>query len=132
MATRPWYRSPNAIVVAGCLIAIITFGVRTSFGLFTDPLTDARGWDREAFALAIAFQNLLWGLGQPFAGAVAYRFGAGRVLAAGGLLYAAGVALMAQSTSPAALTLTGGVLVGLGVAGGGFTILIPPFSPPPG
>ena len=96
---RPWYRRPNAIVVAGCLIAIITFGVRTSFGLFTEPLTEARGFDREAFALAIAFQNLLWGLGQPFAGAIADRFGAGRVLAVGGLVYAGGVALMAQSTS---------------------------------
>jgi hypothetical protein len=68
VTARPWFRRPNAIVVAGCLIAIITFGVRTSFRLFTDPLTEARGFDREAFALAIAFQNLLWGLGQPFAG----------------------------------------------------------------
>jgi MFS family permease len=128
MAARPWYRSPTAIVVAGCLIAIVTFGVRTSFGLFTDPLSAVRGWDRETFALAIAFQNLLWGIGQPFAGAVADRFGAGRVLAAGGLLYAAGVALMAQSTTSGALTLTGGVMVGLGVAGGSFTIVIAAFA----
>jgi MFS family permease len=127
-ASRPWWRGPTVLVVAGCLIAIITFGVRATFGLFTAPLTDLRGWDREAFALAIAFQNLLWGLGQPFAGAVADRFGAGRVLAAGGLVYAAGVALMAFSTSPAALTLTGGVLVGLGVAGGSFTIVIAAFA----
>jgi MFS family permease len=127
-ASRPWWRSPTAIVVAGCLIAIITFGVRTTFGLFTAPLTDLRGWDREAFALAIAVQNLLWGLGQPFAGAVADRYGAGRVLAAGGLVYAAGVALMALSTSTGALTLTGGVLVGLGVAGGSFTIVIAAFA----
>jgi MFS family permease len=125
---RPWWRSPTVIVVAGCLIAIITFGVRTTFGLFTAPLTDLRGWDREAFALAIGFQNLLWGLAQPFAGAVADRFGAGRVLATGGLVYAAGVALMSLSTSPAALTLTGGVLVGLGVAGGSFTIVIAAFA----
>jgi MFS family permease len=128
VTARPWYRRPNAIVVAGCLIAIITFGVRTSFGLFTDPLTAARGFDREAFALAIAFQNLLWGLGQPFAGAIADRWGAGRVLAVGGLVYAGGVALMAQSTSPGVLTLTGGVLVGLGVAGGSFTIVIAAFA----
>jgi len=126
--SRPWWRSPTAIVVAGCLIAIITFGVRTTFGLFTTPLTELRGWDREAFALAIAFQNLLWGLGQPFAGAVADRYGAGRVLALGGLVYAAGVALMSVSTSPAALTLTGGVIVGLGVAGGSFTIVIAAFA----
>ncbi|MEA2179764.1 MAG: hypothetical protein QOG77_3061, partial [Solirubrobacteraceae bacterium] len=128
MAARPWYKTPTLIVVAGCLIAIITFGVRTSFGLFTDPLTDARGFDRETFAIAIAVQNLLWGLGQPFAGAIADRFGAGRVLAVGGLVYAAGVALMSQSTSSGALTLTGGVLVGLGVAGGSFTIVIAAFA----
>jgi MFS family permease len=128
MAPRPWYRSPTVIVTAGCLIAIITFGVRTSFGLFTDPLTDARGFSRETFALAIAFQNLLWGLGQPFAGAIADRFGAGRVLAVGGLVYAIGVALMSASTSAGALTLTGGVLVGLGVAGGSFTIVIAAFA----
>lgn len=125
---RPWYRSTNAIVVAGCLIAVITFGVRTSFGLFTDPLSIARGWDRETFALAIAFQNLLWGIGQPFAGAIADRWGAGRVLAVGGLVYAVGVALMAHSTSAGTLTLTGGVLVGLGVAGGSFTIVIAAFA----
>ena len=84
------------MIVAGCLIAIVTFGVRTSFGLFTEPLSELRGWDRETFALAIAMQNLLWGLGQPFAGAVADRYGAGRVLAAGGVVYALGVALMAR------------------------------------
>jgi predicted MFS family arabinose efflux permease len=130
MATtvRPWWRAPTVIVVAGCLIAIITFGVRTTFGLFTAPLTDLRGFDRETFALAIAFQNLLWGLGQPFSGAIADRFGAGRVLAVGGLVYAGGVALMAFSTTPTTLTLTGGVLVGLGVAGGSFTIVIAAFA----
>src|SRR5262245_25159096 len=127
-ATRPWWRSPTAIVVAGCLIAIITFGVRTTFGLFTAPLSELRGWDRESFALAIAIQNLMWGLGQPFAGAVADRYGAGRVLAVGGVVYACGVALMSVSTSPLALTLTGGVLVGLGVAGGSFTIVIAAFA----
>lgn len=125
---RPWWRTPTVIVVAGCLIAIITFGVRSTFGLFTAPLSDLRGWDREAFAFAIAIQNLLWGLAQPFAGAVADRFGAGRVLAVGGLVYAAGVALMATSTSPGTLTLTAGVLVGLGVAGGSFTIVIAAFA----
>src|SRR6478735_9777015 len=124
----PVRRSVTVVVVAGCLIATLTYGLRASLGLFTDPLSDLRGWDREAFALAIAVQNLLWGLGQPFAGAVADRFGAGRVLAAGGLVYASGVALMAVSTSPGTLTLTAGVLVGLGVAGGSFTIVIAAFA----
>jgi MFS family permease len=128
MSTTPWWRSRGVVIAAGCLIAIITFGTRTSFGLFTDPLSALRGWDRETFALAIAVQNLLWGLGQPFAGAVADRYGAGRVLAAGGATYALGVALMAVSTSATALTLSGGVLVGLGLAGGSFTIVIAAFA----
>jgi MFS family permease len=123
----PW-RTTTVVVVFGCLIALVTFGTRTSFGLFTDPLSALRGWDRETFALAIALQNLLWGVGQPFAGAVADRYGAGRVLAVGGVLYAAGVALMAQSTSGTAFSLTGGVLLGLGLAGGSFTIVLAAFA----
>ena len=121
-------RSRNAVIVAGCLIALITFGARTSFGLFTDPLSVLRGWDRETFALAIAVQNLLWGVGQPFAGAIADRFGAARVLAAGGAVYALGVVLMASSTSAGALALSGGVLIGLGLSGGSFTIVIAAFA----
>jgi MFS family permease len=128
MQARPWWRNPTVVIVAGCAIAIVTFGTRTSFGLFTAPLSALRGWDRETFALAIAVQNLLWGLGQPFAGAIADRFGAGRVLAAGGAVYALGVALMAASTNQAALVLSGGVLIGLGLAGGSFTIVIAAFA----
>jgi MFS family permease len=121
-------RTRNLVIVAGCLIALITFGARTSFGLFTEPLSAVRGWDRETFALAIAIQNLLWGVGQPFAGAIADRYGPGRVLAAGGAVYTLGVVLMAVSTSPATLALTGGVLVGLGLSGGSFTIVIAAFA----
>jgi predicted MFS family arabinose efflux permease len=116
------------VITAGCLIAIVTFGTRTSFGLFTAPLTDLRGFSRETFAFAIAIQNLLWGAGQPFAGAIADRYGAGRVLAAGGAVYALGTALMSASTSGATLAITGGVLVGLGLAGGSFTIVIAAFA----
>jgi len=124
----PWWRARNLVITAGCLIALITFGARTSFGLFTEPLSALRAWDRETFALAIAIQNLLWGVGQPFAGAVADRFGPGRVLAAGGAVYALGVALMAASTNGTTLALTGGVLVGLGLSGGSFTIVIAAFA----
>jgi len=116
------------IVLCGCLISLITLGVRAGFGLFTDPLSDARGWDREVFAFAMALQNLLWGLGQPVAGAIADRFGPGRVLTAGAVLYAAGTALMAVSSSPIALHLSGGVLLGLGVAGSSFIVVIAAFS----
>ena len=98
-------RELGLVVMAGCLIAIVTFGMRTSFGLFTEPLSEARGWDRETFALAIAIQNLLWGLGQPFAGAVADRFGAGRVLAGGGRRSTrAASALMSVGTTPTTLS----------------------------
>jgi MFS family permease len=116
------------VVLFGCLISLVTLGVRASLGLFTDPLTEARGWDREVFALAMAIQNLLWGLGQPFAGGVADRYGAGRVLTAGAVIYAAGMALMAVSASPAALYVTGGLLIGLGMSGASFTIVIAAFS----
>jgi MFS family permease len=121
-------RTTGVVIVAGCLIACIGFGVRTSMGLFTEPLSVFRGWDRETFALAMAVQNLLWGLGQPFAGAIADRYGAGRVLAAGGAVYTLGVLLMGLSTSGTALAVTGGLLVGLGLSGGSFTIVLAAFA----
>ena len=121
-------RSTTVVVVAGCLIAVVTYGMRASLGLFTQPLSDLRGWDRETFAFAIAIQNLLWGIGQPFAGAIADRYGSGRVLAGGGVLYVAGGVLMASSTSGAALTLSGGVLLGLGLSGASFLVVIAAFS----
>lgn len=119
-----WWQAPLVIVVAGCLISLITYGLRTSFGLFVDPLSDGRGWGREVFALSLAIQNLVWGLGQPAAGAIADRYGSGRILALGGAVYALGVALMAASTTPLTLHLTAGVLVGIGLSGGSFTIVI--------
>ncbi|CAN5886837.1 MFS transporter [soil metagenome] len=119
-----WWRAPLVILVAGCLISLITYGLRTSFGLFIDPLSDGRDWGREVFALSLAIQNLVWGLGQPAAGAIADRYGSGRVLALGGAIYAVGVALMAVSATPLALHLTAGVLVGIGLSGGSFTIVI--------
>ena len=124
----PWWRKRSVVIGAGCLIALITFGARTSFGLFTDPLSDLRNWDRGTFAFAIAIQNLLWGLGQPLAGAIADRYGPARVLAAGGAVYAVGVALMSASTTGTALAISAGVLVGLGLTGGSFTIVIAAFA----
>ena len=119
-----WWKSTAFVVGCGCLIALITYGLRTSFGLFATPINEGRGWSPEVFALAIAIQNLVWGIGQPFAGAVADRYGSARVLAAGGVVYAAGVALMAVSPTPLAFNLTAGVLVGLGLSGASFTIVI--------
>jgi len=112
------------IIVAGCLISLLTLGIRSAFGLFLDPMSSELGWGRETFALAIAFQNLLWGLGQPFAGAIADRYGSGRVLAAGGTLFAGGIVLMAHAGTPAGLYLSGGVMIGLGLAGASFSIVL--------
>ena len=116
------------IVVCGCLIAIISFGPRSSLGFFLTPLSSANGWGRDVFALALALQNLLWGIGQPFAGAIADRVGTVRVLGVGAILYALGLAMMAYATTPAALQLSAGVLIGFGLAGCSFTIVLAAFG----
>ena len=121
-------RSPLVILACGCLIAMLTFGPRSTMGFFLAPMTDANGWSRETFALAIAVQNLLWGLGSPFAGMVADRFGTARTLIGGAALYAAGLVLMAWTTDPVALQLTAGVLIGLGVAGSAFFLVLSAFA----
>lgn len=120
----PSWRSPAMIITAGCMIALLTFGVRAGFGLFLEPMSTDLGWSREAFAFAIALQNLLWGAGQPAAGALADRYGSGKVLAIGGLSYALGLMLMSVGGSPALFTLSAGVLVGLGLSGASFTIVL--------
>jgi MFS family permease len=115
-------------IVAGCLISLLSFGPRSIMGLFLAPMTEAREWSREIFALSIAIQNIMWGIGQPLAGAIADRYGSGRVLAAGGLLYAAGLALMAWAPTPLWLNVSAGVLVGLGMAAASFTIVLAAFG----
>lgn len=114
-----------AIVVASaCVIALLSFGVRSAFGLFTDPVAGSLGLTREGFAFAIAVQNIAWGLAQPLAGVVADRHGARRVLAGGALLYALGVAGMAWSGSALELTLTAGLLVGVGMGGASYITVL--------
>lgn len=112
------------VVACGCLIALVNFGLRACFGLFTGPISDANGWGRDVIALALAIQNLLWGAAQPVAGGLADRFGPGRVLTGAGLLYALGVALTPFSTTPLAICLTAGVLIGLALAGTSFVVVI--------
>lgn len=116
------------VVAAGCSIAAISLGVRSGFGLFLQPMSTELGWGREIFALSIAIQNLLWGIGQPFAGAVADRYGSGRVLAVGGGLYGLGVVLMSVSSTPTAMHMTAGILVGLGMSGASFAVVLAALS----
>jgi MFS family permease len=118
------WRTPLVVIVVGCLIALISFGPRSALGQFLAPLSFERGWGREAFSFAIAIQNLLWGAAQPFAGAVADRFGPVRVLSVGAVLYAVGLVGMAGSTSILGLNLTAGVLIGFGLAGCSFGMVI--------
>ena len=122
-AASSW-RTPFLVILAGCLIAMVGFGVRSVFGLFLEPMTVAKGWDRETFALAMAIQNLLWGIGVPVAGAIADRFGPARVMTLGALVYGAGVWGMAEADSGLALHVFGGVLTGLGVAFTAFSIAL--------
>jgi len=122
------WRTYTIIILFGCLIAMIGFGPRSSLGLFLPPMTAANGWSRDIYAFAIALQMLLWGAAQPFAGAIADRFGAVLVICGGALLYAGGLAMMAYSTSAGALFLSAGVLIGIGLSGVGFTIIIGAFG----
>ncbi len=113
-----------AVIAAACLISLIGFGIRSSFGLYLEPITTERGWSRETFALALAIQNLLWGMGVPVAGAIADRYGTAKVVALGAVAYAAGVAGMALADSGLELYLVGGILVGVGVAFSSFSLVL--------
>ncbi len=120
--------SAGAIIAAGCAISMLGFGPRSVIGFFQLPVITENGWGRDVFGLAIAVQNLMWGLGQPFAGAVADRFGVTRVLIGGLLLYAAGLVLMTVSTSPLTFTITSGVLIGFGLSGCSFNLVLAAFG----
>jgi len=112
------------IVAAGGVIVALSMGIRQSFGLFLQPVTDDLALTREVFGLAIALQNLLWGLVQPIAGIFADRYGPGRVLAVGGLVYVAGLGLTAVSSDTASLNLTLGVLIGIGLSGTTWAVVL--------
>ena len=128
LAALSAWRTPLVIVICGCLIAAISFGPRSALGFFLTPLSQANHWGRDVFAFALAVQNLLWGIGQPVAGAIADRFGAPRVLAAGAACYALGLVMMAHATTAGELTLSAGVLIGFGLSGCAFTIIVGAFG----
>src|SRR5262249_13097353 len=116
------------LIVAGCVIAAVTNGIRTSFGLFTLPMTTDLGLTRESWGMAMAIQNLAWGIAQPIAGGLADKYGSGRVIVGGLLLYAAGLALMVLSPTGALLNLTAGLMVGVGIASSSFSIVMIAFG----
>jgi MFS family permease len=124
----PSWRTPAVILLCGCMVGILTFGPRSGLGFFLTPMSSAYGWGRDVFGLALAIQMLLWGAAQPFAGGLADRYGAVPVLTTGAVLYALGLAAMSYSTTPAMLHLTAGVVVGFGLAGASFTIVIGAFG----
>ena len=114
------WRTPLVILVCGCLVNLISFGPRSTFGFFLTPMTAANDWGRDVFALALAIEMLLWGASQPFAGALADRFGAAWVLIGGAALYIVGIVWMAYAKTPLEFHLSAGVLIGLGLGGCSF------------
>ena len=124
MAKLATWRTPAVILICGCLIGTIAFGPRAGLGFFLTPMSATHGWGRDVFALAMGLQMLLWGIGQPFAGALADRYGAIPVLCGGTILYALGLAAMAYSTTPLLLHITAGVIIGFALAGCSFTLVI--------
>ena len=126
-ASASW-RTPLVIIVCGCAIGMLSFGPRSSFGFFIQPMSREFSWGRDVFGLALAVQNLLWGLGQPLAGAIADRFGALRVMCVGALLYAGGLLTMRYAATPLSLDLGAGVLIGFGLSGCSFNLVLSAFS----
>ncbi len=115
--------SMTQVVLCGALIVTLSMGIRHGFGLWLQPITMDRGWTRETFAFAIAVQNLMWGAAGPFAGMLADRFGAFRVLLAGALLYAGGLVLMGLATSGLAFTGSAGLMLGMAQSGTTYAIV---------
>ncbi|MEZ5877392.1 MAG: MFS transporter [Tepidamorphaceae bacterium] len=127
-ATTSSWRTPALIIIAGVLIAIVTNGPRTAMGLFLPPMTEANGWSRETFALALALQNIVWGMAQPIAGGFADKYGTSRVIIAGTLVYAVSFLIMSQADAPFILHLSAGVMMGAAIGASSFGIVITAFS----
>jgi MFS family permease len=115
---------PVIVIACAGLVLFISIGFRQTFGLFLSPMEADLGWGRESFGFAIAMQNLVWGVSQPFVGALADRFGSGRVVAGGALIYMLGLAGMASADSVLMFTLSSGLLIGLALSGTGFAVVL--------
>ena len=121
MQTSPRLFSP--VLIVGCVIIIVSFGIRATFGVFQIPVAEELGWLRAEFSLAIAIQNLAWGIGQPIFGAIAEKIGDKRAIVIGALVYALGLVLTAFSTSPLGHQMYAW-LIGFGIAGTGFGVIL--------
>lgn len=110
------WRKPAIVLFGASMVLTLALGVRHGFGLFLGPMSLDLGWNRESFAFALALQNLVWGLSQPFVGAFADRHGPGRTVAAGAVLYAIGLYAMAHATTPLTLSLGSGVVIGIALS----------------
>ncbi|MBK6357417.1 MAG: MFS transporter [Betaproteobacteria bacterium] len=122
--TNTTWRTPLVILIVGCIILTLSMGVRHTAGLFLQPMTLDNGWSRETFSFAFALQNLIWGLGSPFAGALADRYGAGRTLLVAATFYVLGLVLMSVSPTPLTLDLSAGLLIGIGLSGTTFPVIM--------
>lgn len=121
-------QSPNSympVLISACLLLMLSFGLRSGFGLFLQPMSEANGWGRDVLALALAIQNLSWGISAVIAGGFVNRFGTTKVLLGGIVLYGLGTLGMASSTTALSANLTAGVIIGAGIAGTSFGIVLP-------
>ncbi len=121
MQTRTPLFTP--VLIAGCIIILVSFAIRASFGVFQIPIAEEFGWLRAEFSMAIAIQNLAWGFGQPFFGAIAEKVGDRKAVVLGAIVYAAGLVLSSSATTPAEHQ-SYEILVGLGIAGTGFGVIL--------
>src|SRR5947208_2320226 len=122
-STRTDWRTPTVVLVCCSLVLMLGMGIRHGFGFFLLPMTGDLHWTRETFALALAVQNLVWGVTQPFAGMLADKYGSGRIVLGGALLYVLGLLLMSHPGTPWQFVLSGGVLIGAGLSGVTFSVV---------
>lgn len=113
----------SPVLIAGCIIIMLSFAVRASFGVFQIPVAEEFGWLRTEFSMAIALQNLFWGIGQPIFGAIAEKFTDRKAIILGGIVYALGLVLSSTAVSPNAMQFYG-ILIGFGIAGTGFGVIL--------